>query len=573
MIAGLYSLAFLPGRPRLPSAAGGLLVIYPLGALLGAAQLLPGLAATGEAVRSGGVAYEFSAMFSVPPENFLTLFAPWVMGDMTSVPYWGRCYLWEMCFFVGTGGLLLASFGLAKRSEKHDSLRLAVVLVVSGLLALGAHTPIHHLLYDVLPGFSSFRGSSKFLFFAGLLLALFAGMGLDRLLRGERFPLALGIGGAVLGLILLVASFGITPTMVHDLARAAVDTHESYLSPAAFDDPEILRAATTLGARSLGFAGGLLLVYVGLLTASRRWTWLRAVAGIAVVIELLVFAKSTVVSFPLEDFTYRPMAEFLEKNPGDYRILNLVNPDSAMLVRVPNIWGYDPSVLKRYARLLFVSQGLDPDTAGQYLNFRGNHPILTLLRGQFVLAPQTNGEVGITKLQEPFQRFSLYSSYRVRSGEAAVLADLRDPQVDLRSVVLLEKEPDPKPDAGTVNGKVRVVDSSTDHWTLEIETDRAAILLMTDSYSKDWRVEALPGSVQNTCQLMPANGALRAIPLEAGKHRLRLVYSPTAFSLGVAFTIMSTLLIAAFLLMSTVRTRFLLKRPVGSVVPGPETRK
>ena len=46
-------------------------------------------------------------MFSLPPENFLTLFAPGFFGGLGTPVYWGRCYLWEMSLFFGAVGPLL----------------------------------------------------------------------------------------------------------------------------------------------------------------------------------------------------------------------------------------------------------------------------------------------------------------------------------------------------------------------------------------------------------------------------------------------------------------------------------
>lgn len=541
LVAGLYSVVHLPGSPRLLVAALGLAAIYPVGALLASAQLLPGITATSEAVRSGGVAYDFSAMFSFPPENFLTLLAPWVFGDMRSVPYWGRCYLWEMSVFAGTGMLVLACFGCGRKLENAGRLRLLVMLGCVVLLALGMHTPLHKLLYHVLPGFSSFRGSSKFISFAALFLALFAGIGFDRLLRREKFPRALGVAMVVLGVGLIVASFLITGDRLMGFVKLIVATKESYLNPAAFEQSALLAAARALTVQSLRISGGLFIGFAVLLYGTNRWRWAVGVVGLAAVVELVVFARSTVTTFPLAAFTYQPVADFLKKNPGDYRTLNLFNADAAMLLRSENIWGYDPGVLKRYAQLLHLSQGNDPEAANQYLSFRSSHPILSMLRCRFAFVPKPGGQIDITTMADPFSRFALYSQYRVLPDSKAVLGELKSPWFDLRKEVLLETEPVPRPEPETPRHEIRVVDSSTDHWTLEIQTDRAALLVMTDSYSQDWRATALPDSVQSNYTIQPANYALRAIPLAAGKHSLRLEYVPRGFREGIALSLLTLL--------------------------------
>ena len=81
-------------------------------------------------------------------------------------------------------------------------------------------------------------------------------------------------------------------------------------------------------------------------------------------------------------------------------------------------------------------------------------------------------------------------------------------------------------------GAASVIDSSTDHLTIEAKLTSSGILLVTDAYAEGWRARALPGSVQQHYQLMPADYCLRAIPLMAGNHRLRVEYLPSSFVIG-----------------------------------------
>ncbi len=547
LIAGLYALAHLIKAEKWPVAALGLIAIYPLAALLAAAQLLPGFFAASEAVRSGGVSYDFASMFSFPPENLATLVAPWFFGDMATVPYWGRCYLWEMSFFAGTGMVLLACHGTASRESRPAVTRLLILLAAALLLALGRHTPLHQLFYHVLPGFSAFRGASKFLFFGSLFLALLAGMGADRILR-RQFPApALAVIGLVAGAILLVAGLVLGNQSFHDFAAQAIASKESYLNPAVLERADIVQSFQKLGTRSLLIAGVSLAAFAGLFLATRRSRVAVWAVWIAAVAELLIFARGSTAFFPLRDFTYPPIADFLKQNPGDYRTLNLFNPDSAMLLRSENVWGYDPTVLKRYAQLLFVSQGLDPKEAGQYLPFRQSHPILALLRCKLAFVPK-DGQISSTPITEkPFPRFFVVSEYEVTKNADAALQALKDPSFNFGSKVLLEQEPIPAPEKEGGKYQIRVIKATTDEWLINIVTERAGILVMTDSYSKDWVATAMPGSVQVSYNLLPADHALRAIPLAAGTHNIKIEYQPSGFGTGILITLITLALLAASL--------------------------
>lgn len=561
LVAGIYSLAHLPGASRPWMAVIGLVAIYPLAALLAAAQLLPGLAAASESVRSGGVNYEFASMFSLPPENLLTLVTPWFYGDMQTVPYWGRCYLWEMNIFAGAGMILLACHG-ALRPGRYPFRLLAVLLAVL-LLALGAHTPVHRILYEILPGFSSFRGASKFIFFGSLVVALLAGMGLDRLLRRDQpisrkfcYPI-LGLGAIALGMgaFLQLPS---SVTMIRGWMEFVVATRESYLNPAYYRADAAAHTAQMLTSHSLLISGALLLLFAGLLLCANRWPKAIWAFAVCAALELTIFARGTVTSFPLRDFSYEPIADFLKKTPGDYRTLNLFNPDASMMLRSENIWGYDPTVLKRYAQLLSVSQGADPATASQYLQFSKPHPILNLLRCRFAFVPKADGQIDVVPMGDPLPHFYLVSKYEAYPSSAAALHALQLSSYGLREKVLLETEPNPKPGAEMEKQEIKVLDSSTDYWRLEVMTDQPAILVMTDAYSKDWRATSLPGSTQSAYELLPANVAIRAIPLAAGHHLLKISYSPRGLYPGIFLTLATLAALLGSLSIGQIRRRLAL---------------
>jgi uncharacterized membrane protein YfhO len=98
--------------------------------------------------------------------------------------------------------------------------------------------------------------------------------------------------------------------------------------------------------------------------------------------------------------------------------------------------------------------------------------------------------------------------------------------------VILESQPEPAPQPARESGTVRMLDSSTDYLTIEADAGTPCLLLVTDAYSRGWRALALPDSSQTRYQIMPANYCLRAIPLAAGHHHLRMEYSPAGFRIG-----------------------------------------
>jgi hypothetical protein len=520
-----------------------LLVLVAGAAALAAVQLLTGLDAARASVRAGGVSYRFAGAFSFPPENLLTLFAPGVLGDMLHGPYWGRCYLWEMSLFVGVGGAALAGYGLlaGPASTKRCAGWMLALLFV---LALGAHTPLFPLLYGWVPGFDRFRGMSKFIFFASLFVALLAAVGLDELMRGTaRDRRWIAATAAVVVLLALGATaVRLAAPPPGDAAgwwqRRMLDvlaTGESQAPERQYRDPALVRAAALAAARGLGTAAAMLALVGAVVVRVRRPAragWMLLALTLA---QLLPFASLYRPTFALDAaWLPRQLTAAYAAAHEEQRVLDPVHVNAAMVAHVPDVWGFDPGVSRRYAEFMAATQGGDPDDATQYLRFVRREPfdrVYAMLRLGLVYVPRREGAM-LVRLPSPLPHLQLVQQVEVERDRDAILAALARDDFDPRRTVVLEERPDPAPAPGPVQGRARVVDESSDTLTIEAEVDRPSILLVTDGYDPGWRARALPGSVQHAYRLLAANYVLRAIPLAAGTHRLVLEYRPGAFIVG-----------------------------------------
>ncbi len=557
------------GLPRPLVAAGGFLCIYFLAALLSAAQLWPDIRAAAETSRTSGTDYAFASTFSFPPENLLTLISPWFFGDIRSQSYWGRCYLWEIEAYMGVGILLLAIFGATKLRRTWRPL---ILLGLALLLALGRHTPLYDVMFHIMPLYNSFRGTSKFLFFAALFVALLAAQGFDRLLQGEKPRLSWGIASLVLGACFIIAGLVLASGGPPSDSwwqwgwNQIFLSGESYLPKSIFASVDSMAMAKQGTAHTLVIGGGILALFGVAMGAIRRWPEVLWLIGIGAIVEIAIFAHNSVETFPLRNLLYPGVAEATAQLPADSRVLNLLNPDSSLLLQNEGIWGYDPSVLKRYAQLLAHSQGMDPDRVTQYIAFNRPSKILELLRCKKVFFLSEKG-VEQSDLKSDFPRFFLSGSAIVipktkKSREwpskiewAKEMLSLRKPGslatsdrtaifaamdiADLRNQVVLEESPHPPPSGSPPQGTVTVLKQSNHCWQLQVDTDRPTLLVNTDAWSADWQARALPGSVQQKYQVLPADYALRAIPLSAGRHLLELSYWPRGWGIAIAISVLT----------------------------------
>jgi len=529
--AGIYSVLRLAGSHHKVVRGALLGGMYVGGALLAAVQLLTGAAASAETVRSLPLPYKFAAMLGFPPENMLTLIAPGLFGDMTHQPYWGRCYLWEMSIFIGVTGTAIVVYGLIADGLRRQWREVVLVLLLL-LLALGPHTPLFRVLYDWVPGFTKFRGMSKFTWQAELFLVVLAAGGFDRLLR-ERRADSRFVAGIFVAVGMLLAVGGVVYlTNWQAIMHSVLATGESYLRPAAYSHTEFVSQAQRFAANALFVAAGTGLT-LGLLLVGMRHTP-RLVCGVLAlaVAELFVFAARSLDTFDSTTVLTAPVRAFLSEHPGDYRILNTLNVNSATVLGAYDVWGGDPGVVRRYAEFITWTQGGDPDTATQYVNFTEFDPLYAMLRFRYMFRTDSN-KVRITEAPQPsMDRLHLVTRYRVLADRDAIFRVMRSESFDPRREVILEREPTPRPVESEHAGTATVVASSTDWLEIEAAVASPSVLLITDVYTLAWRAVALPGTSQVGYDLMPANYVLRAVPLAVGRHRFRVEYAPTAFTVG-----------------------------------------
>jgi hypothetical protein len=549
--AGIYAVLNLARARQRGKVMVGLAGIVVGGICLGAVQLFTGLDEGRESMRNVGVPYRSAASYSFPPENFLTLVAPGIFGDGNKVAYWGQCYVTEVSLFVSVMGLVLAAYGMARGARATRRFAISMLIIVL-VLALGRYTPVFHLLYNYAPGFNLFRGMDKFLWLAALFLSMLAGVGLDQMLRGRDVPWWL-IGG--------VAAAGITLCGLSILPRQLdwwggvmkkLEATTLILSPAPdFASPRFVAQASARSIQSL--IQGAVCLFVGasllILAKSRRQIACGGMVLMAV-IELAIFAQTSLMTFKIGPAYPPAILQGLAERPGDYRIRS-ENPNRAMTAGTFDIGGADPSGLLRYVRYMDFTEGFDYDLSPFFARQSSYNPqAWRMLRCRYLISESRNANLMV---EGALPRLLLVDHFRVMTNYHEIFSTLTNASFHVEQEVILESQPEPAPQPDREKGMVRMLDSSTDYLTVEADAKAPCLLLITDSYSSGWRALALPGSSQARYQIMPANYCLRAIPLAAGHHLLRIEYSPLGFRIGKVVSIAAW---AIFIVLAGLAVRF-----------------
>jgi hypothetical protein len=571
IVAAVYTVLNLVVADNPARALLACVVIVAGGIAISAVQLLPGYdLATSEAVRAGATSSEFAKSFSFPPENLLTLIAPNVFGsfphfDNAPRPefYWGRAYAWEISAFASLTGFILGVYG-AIVSEGRTRRFAVTTAIVAAVLAMGAHVPLLYRVLAHLPMYAQFRGTTKFMFLAVMFLCVLAGIGFDALLRRRRIhELCIGIGGGVLVIVILAlvirtssahGTRSLWGTFARHTIEAATDANEMFYNPVVFG-PQFVRESGDIAFWALLKAAVLSLVVLVLIILAATWRPVIAYGLIVIaILELFVNAVPSRATMTTDLHVPPPWEQALNQLPPDGRVLfgNSPSPfeNYGMVYGFNSLWGYDPAVLLRYAQVIGASQGVPMDKVSQNIAITRVSPgIFRMLRTSLVLLNNPKQPVGT--FNDALPTAVIVPRAAVVPNRAELMALLVRDTFDPRALVLLERPPAIEPNGASIAGTVQVLGRTTDVLELEANLPAPGLLLVTNNYAKGWQVEPVtpPPPGQKSYEIVPADWTLQGIPLAAGSHHLRLVYSPVSYRIGAWVTGISLVAYVAALIL------------------------
>jgi hypothetical protein len=362
--------------------------------------------------------------------------------------------------------------------------------------------------------------------------------GADVVLRGEKADRRVGWVGIVAGGVALLfgAWLVFSPESITPLVNFQLNLNppESYLPREVFTQPDFVKDHGWHAGLSLLLAGTVLVAAGAILLGPRRIAFFRWGVPALIALEMLGFIAGQIVVSHLSDAAPPPLKNFEAEHPGDYRMLRPLNlANNGFLLGHGDLWGNNPTVLRRYAEFMTFTQEGDPNHVTQDVAFKRLSPLFALVRFKYAILADGSQMKILQGNVPPLPHVLLVPEAKVLAGRDDIFTTLSDPVFDPHQTVLLESAPLPAPQAGAT-GSAKIVSETPESLEIEADTDKPQILLITDLYAHGWRAEALPGSVQQSYEIMPGDYILRAIPLQAGHHHLRVVYAPAAFPEGVA---------------------------------------
>ena len=566
-----------------------------LGAGVAAVQFLPAASYVVDHSRrtatttdaSAEASREYASSWSLHPEEVVALAVPEFVGvssanaDWTRGTYWGRNPLKGNHEYVGLVVLLLAGvsfFGGTRRSLRFFLSGLGAVAL---LFALGSHTPVWRLFYEIVPGIGLFRAPSLAIFLFGFSTVTLMAFGVERLLQLEgtgseadwtrpgRFLWV--ASGVLLAGFVLVASGGLSGLWSFAVYRDMPDQAAQLLTNA---EPFIERGfmiAVVLAALTAGVVWGL---------RTARLASLGAVVALGVLIALDLI-RVDMPFIQTQDFAaFRapdPNIDFLlerQRDEDPFRVFSLrglngqdVRPGMFGLELAA---GHHPNDLGRYRELIGMEGSSLP------VNLIASANVLKMLNVRYVLWPDQLGapadqglpaditdnlrRLSQTTIQgrpyESVYEFPDLPRARLVGGAVILPDDQAVPYIlsgdfDPALQVVLS---DPLPvdlTGGEVVGSVEWLERNNNDMTLRVSADRPAVLVLADNWFPAWRARIGNEDVP----VLRANHSLRAVPITAGEHTVEFYYQSDQLTWSLRLTLLSLAAAVGLIGMDWVRGR------------------
>ncbi|MDD5307560.1 MAG: YfhO family protein [Deltaproteobacteria bacterium] len=512
-------------------AAGGLalgaLGAAIVGLMIGAVQLLPLHDLGSFSDRGSSGSYEWATHFNYWPPDVLTFFIPYINGDISDLSYQGTGIFWEDYGYVGLLTVSLAILAALRMTTRFAVAFWSATTILTFGLVLGRYTPLFRMAHDILPGLSTFRFPTRFLFVVELGLALLGALGLtlveNRLAGRWHGPRSHWLAFCLTGLLVAVT---VVDVVWHNRRQNPFADAARWMAA-----PRTAKAILAEAVPGRVFSPSVTQLHMQAFVAARGWSDLEPFYAHREYLQPngnLLHGVSTVDGY---------------SGISPWWLVNLLGDHNRNGVMQP-LYSLQPSGLQASPAFFALLEALS--VRWMILPRRVDNPHL-----RFVLATP---EAALHELQGTLPRARVMTRVRVVGPATNVARELLEGTIDLRREVLVE---DPavatRMPGGEAHGVARIVLDRSDEVVVDASAPRGGLLLLADTWYPGWEaaVDGRPESI------LRANLAHRAVPLPPGDHRVVFRFQPASFSLGLALSGLGVALLLGALIYARRRTAYL----------------
>ena len=467
-------------------------------------------------------------MYALRPQNILMLVFPFFVGAEAN-PYLGAV---PLC-------LLLFSVPELKRSRVVRLMWLLAIVFI--LIAFGDYTPIHGLIYHLLPGYGTAREPVRSIVIMHCCFSILAGYGLESLLlHFSREEKALRTR--------LAQAFSAFSALII-LSVCGVYLYSTQVLGKNFPDSEALIFTSLL----------LLLTSAIVLTRVYGVVNIKIVNAALIILMLLDYhAVLRITIRPKRDFSitnrnlepsqwYRPdeVVEFLAKQTEPsraYFVGKEYSDNIGDVHHIETVNGYGASELLWFADLMAI----DAQRSCSLLNVRyvvstATLPLREILRSQ---------ESRLYEKACWFPRAWLVPVVVPKGSDAEVLSAVKDGSVDLRQVAVMRGPLDKSlsqmvwnHDAANTGPQLQVKSEtqwrSPNSFSVEVQVSQPVMLVVSEMWYPGWRA-AVAGARRPVWRV---DYGLMGVYLEPGDQRVDFRFTPPHFYLELIVTLSAALVL------------------------------
>ncbi|UCC65358.1 MAG: YfhO family protein [Anaerolineae bacterium] len=526
-------------------AIGGALLIASVKTLVYLQTTLSSIRALQERARALSTTSLNQPLFPYLASRLVTLFYPTFYGDGIDHIYWGPGNTVEDAQYLGLVPLYLIAIALCCKPRRRGT------IVFTGLgicfLMTRLKLPLFTNLTSLIP-LAGLGSISRLATVITFLLAIVAGLGLTALEEKGQTRVRATSNAIVGTLAVNVLTVGTAWWLYRKQLR---------IRPYTSDHLWIAGAVT---------AGLLLCLYLFLHKRMKRQLMVLGVA-LLTFIDLLTFGgdfNTTVL--PDTIYPRTEATDFLRRDPTPFRVLVLhtskepmkVMPsDTLQMYQIPEVGGRNPHLPRQYYDFFAQVMGEPSVTPNGYLlPSRFKKPVLWgMLNVKYVLsdqdlpADQLEGlhlvyanELRIYRNLKWQPRVFTVPEARLMTSQTELFKALEDPAFDPTREALVLRVPkwiSRKPSTFTAE-RVDLTWVGTNDIVAQARLSQPSLLVLSARYDQGWQVY-VDGSQR---EIYRANGILMAVPIEAGEHSVRFVYTPKSRWWNLSARIVLPLLMA-----------------------------
>jgi hypothetical protein len=522
----------LPGPiSDLQSSIFNLVLTIAVALGVSALVLLPSYEMASHTLRAA-LDYGQASQYSLAPGQLIRLLAPNFFGrDPTH--YWSP---WERVEvgYIGVLPLVLALLAVLLRREKLVRFLLGLT-VISLLLSLGSYSILHGWLYRWVPGFEGLRAPARFVYLMDFALVILAALGLDALLR----PLKPG-QRAIYRRLLKMA-----PWVLVGIALLAAPLGYFAILDAQSKDAVVFWR--------VGMAVDSMVLFLLFLAASLAILWIRGCRWVRrntlglLAVGLITVDLASAGAYvdlghqdPTLGFHHPAAVEFLKSDSDYYRIdtrtdvWGLWQPDLSLLYGIQGAWGVaNPLTLADYDRY-WEHMGSRSSPLYDFLNTKyviGSKGV-ALDWEKFVPVFDGDPEVNIYLNTKAFPRAFLVHQALIARDHEEAFDLIHQPDFDPAATVVLEGAGGEVRPASEAE-RISIVSYQPNEILLDVTAAASGYLVLSEVYYPGWRAY-VDGQEE---VIWRANYAFRAIHLEPGSHRVRFLFAPLAWKVGLGISL------------------------------------